>query len=367
MSGRTFAVGDIHGDISALFALLSRLPTLTEKDTLVFVGDYVDRGPASAQVIDSIRRLPRESKARIVALRGNHEDAWLRVIERGWPEFVLPRGNGCLAAMRSLHRRSPSPGRTRGRQDEELAMLTGAFFPPDVVEWMTALPFWYEDEHAIYVHAGLPRRPDGVPAPLQVKTEGRPPLVPRRGLLPRVPRQAGRLRPHGDRLPPPELSSYTPEDPADIWAGPLHRGPRHRVRQGGLPHRARAPGDARLRVAVKVTQETLTVATEGRGFHDVTAQVRAVVARSGVQTGLCTVFVQHTSASLLDPGERRSLGPPRPGALAREARPEDSSAYEHDAEGPDDMPGHLKASITRASESVPIASGRLALGTWQAI
>ncbi|MGO8996432.1 MAG: secondary thiamine-phosphate synthase enzyme YjbQ [Polyangiaceae bacterium] len=118
---------------------------------------------------------------------------------------------------------------------------------------------------------------------------------------------------------------------------------------------------------MKVTQETLTVATEGRGFHDVTAQVRAVVARSGVQTGLCTVFVQHTSASLLiqenaDPSVLRDLG-----RWLEKLAPEDSSAYEHDAEGPDDMPGHLKASITRASESVPIASGRLALGTWQAI
>jgi secondary thiamine-phosphate synthase enzyme len=118
---------------------------------------------------------------------------------------------------------------------------------------------------------------------------------------------------------------------------------------------------------VKVTQETLTVATKGRGFHDVTAQVRAIVARSGVQTGLCTVFVQHTSASLLiqenaDPSVLRDLG-----RWLEKLAPEDSSAYEHDAEGPDDMPGHLKASITRASESVPIASGRLALGTWQAI
>jgi secondary thiamine-phosphate synthase enzyme len=118
---------------------------------------------------------------------------------------------------------------------------------------------------------------------------------------------------------------------------------------------------------VKVTQETLTVATRGRGFHDLSAKVAAVVAKSAVKTGLATVFVQHTSASLViqenaDPSVLRDLG-----RWLEKLAPEDSSAYEHDAEGPDDMPGHLKAAITRASESIPIADGKLALGTWQAI
>ena len=113
-------------------------------------------------------------------------------------------------------------------------------------------------------------------------------------------------------------------------------------------------------------QETLTVATRGRGFHDVTAPIRAFVSKSGVRTGLCTVFVQHTSASLViqenaDPAVLRDLAK----WLDRVA-PEDAR-YEHDAEGPDDMPAHLKSAITRASESVPIAGGKLALGTWQAI
>jgi secondary thiamine-phosphate synthase enzyme len=117
---------------------------------------------------------------------------------------------------------------------------------------------------------------------------------------------------------------------------------------------------------VKVTQETLTVATKGPGFHDVTAKVRAVVARSGVTAGLCTVFIRHTSASLLiqenaDPSVLRDLGR----WLDRLAP--GSARYEHDAEGPDDMPGHLKAVITRTSESIPITDGQLALGTWQAI
>jgi secondary thiamine-phosphate synthase enzyme len=118
---------------------------------------------------------------------------------------------------------------------------------------------------------------------------------------------------------------------------------------------------------MKITQETLTVGTRGRDFHDLTASVRAIVTKSGVRAGLCTVFVQHTSASLLlqenaDPSVLRDLG-----RWLEKLAPQDSSAYEHDAEGPDDMPSHLKASMTRASESVPIVEGRLALGTWQAI
>jgi secondary thiamine-phosphate synthase enzyme len=118
---------------------------------------------------------------------------------------------------------------------------------------------------------------------------------------------------------------------------------------------------------MKITQETLTVGMKGRGFHDLTDSVRGVVARSGARIGLCTVFVQHTSASLLiqenaDPSVLRDLA-----RWLDKLAPEDSSAYEHDAEGPDDMPSHLKAAMTRASESVPIVDGRLALGTWQAI
>jgi secondary thiamine-phosphate synthase enzyme len=113
-------------------------------------------------------------------------------------------------------------------------------------------------------------------------------------------------------------------------------------------------------------QETLTVATRGRGFHDLTQAVRDVVARSGAQIGLCTVFVQHTSASLIiqenaDPSVLRDVE-----AWLDRLAPE-GPGYEHDAEGPDDMPSHLKSVVTRASESIPIAGGRLALGTWQAI
>jgi secondary thiamine-phosphate synthase enzyme len=115
------------------------------------------------------------------------------------------------------------------------------------------------------------------------------------------------------------------------------------------------------------TQETITVPTAGRGLHDVTADLRRIVHASGVVTGLCTVFVQHTSASLViqenaDPSVLRDLQ-----KWLERLAPEDPARYEHDDEGPDDMPGHLRSAVTRTSESIPITGGKLALGTWQAV
>jgi secondary thiamine-phosphate synthase enzyme len=115
-----------------------------------------------------------------------------------------------------------------------------------------------------------------------------------------------------------------------------------------------------------VHQEELHIATEGRGLRDVTRELAAVVAKSGARVGLCTVFVKHTSASLLiqenaDAAVLRDLGR----WLAKLA-PE-SADWEHDDEGPDDMPAHARAAVTRTSESIPVSAGRLALGTWQAV
>jgi secondary thiamine-phosphate synthase enzyme len=119
-------------------------------------------------------------------------------------------------------------------------------------------------------------------------------------------------------------------------------------------------------VDVKVHQRTLVVATPGRGFVDVTGEVARVVGESGVTTGLCTVFVRHTSASLViqenaDPAVLRDL------ARWMERLAPEGTEYEHDAEGPDDMPGHLRSAVTRSSEGIPVTKGRLALGTWQAV
>jgi len=115
-----------------------------------------------------------------------------------------------------------------------------------------------------------------------------------------------------------------------------------------------------------VASKSFVVRTEGRGLYDISDRVRAAVAESGVTAGICSVFLAHTSASLVtqenaDPAVLRDLE-----RWIDRVAPE-SDDYEHDAEGPDDMPSHIRASITKTSETVPISAKKLALGTWQAI
>ena len=117
---------------------------------------------------------------------------------------------------------------------------------------------------------------------------------------------------------------------------------------------------------MKVHQRAIAVSTHGRGLYDVTGEIARVVGEAAVATGLCTVFVRHTSASLViqenaDPAVLRDLA-----RWIDRIAPEQAH-YEHDDEGPDDMPAHLRATITRSSESIPISRGVLALGTWQAV
>lgn len=216
MAGRTFATGDIHGDLDALIRVQAQLPPLDDGDTLVFVGDYLNRGPFSAEVIDYLRALPKRTPAKVVTLRGNHEDAWLRVIEHGWNDFVLPPSHGCLEAMESYLGKEDGP--LEGERRELL--LRGGFFPDEVVAWMRELPYWYEDDHAIYVHAGLIQKDGRFLHPSE--TEPSSALLWHRN-------QAFFRDYRGKRVVfghtvteylPEELSSYTPEDPTDLWAGP---------------------------------------------------------------------------------------------------------------------------------------------------
>lgn len=118
---------------------------------------------------------------------------------------------------------------------------------------------------------------------------------------------------------------------------------------------------------MKVTQRAVRVRTTGRGFSDVTSLARDVVRESSVQTGTCSVFCAHTSASLViqenaDPAVLRDLA-----SWMSRVAPEDARAYEHADEGDDDMPAHLRSAITRSSETIPVTDGALGLGTWQAI
>ena len=116
-----------------------------------------------------------------------------------------------------------------------------------------------------------------------------------------------------------------------------------------------------------VVQETFDVTTRGRGFESLTSKVESILAKSRIASGLCNVFTQHTSASLLitenaDSAVRRDLE-----RFMQRIAPDGSAEYEHDTEGPDDMPAHIRSVLTSATLTVPIASGELQLGTWQGI
>jgi secondary thiamine-phosphate synthase enzyme len=111
----------------------------------------------------------------------------------------------------------------------------------------------------------------------------------------------------------------------------------------------------------------MQVATRGKGLYSITAEIEKWVEGQGVRTGLLTVFIQHTSASLViqenaDPDVVRDLD-----EFFARIVPEDASWYRHTAEGPDDMPAHIRAALTQTQLTIPLADSRLALGTWQGI
>jgi secondary thiamine-phosphate synthase enzyme len=113
--------------------------------------------------------------------------------------------------------------------------------------------------------------------------------------------------------------------------------------------------------------ETFSVRTHGKGTTEITREVAGILARSGIQTGTVTVFVRHTSASLVlmenaDPSARRDLE-----LFFDKLVPENTPWFIHTQEGPDDMPSHIRMALTRTSEVIPVMEGRMTLGTWQGI
>ena len=116
-----------------------------------------------------------------------------------------------------------------------------------------------------------------------------------------------------------------------------------------------------------IAQHRITVATRGQGLYEVTHEVTAWAAAQGTGRGLLTLFIRHTSASLLiqenaAPAVRDDLA-----AFMARLVPETSGLYAHDDEGPDDMPSHIRAALTQTHLAVPVEDGRLLLGTWQGI
>jgi secondary thiamine-phosphate synthase enzyme len=111
----------------------------------------------------------------------------------------------------------------------------------------------------------------------------------------------------------------------------------------------------------------LSIKVPGKGLHEITGEVHAVISSSGMREGLCTLFLQHTSASLViqenaDPAARRDLE-----RWLNRLVPEGDPLYTHTEEGPDDMPAHIKAALTATSLSIPLLDGALGLGRWQGI
>jgi secondary thiamine-phosphate synthase enzyme len=117
---------------------------------------------------------------------------------------------------------------------------------------------------------------------------------------------------------------------------------------------------------MKHHQKVLKIKTIGKEFHNITSKIEAFVTESDIETGLCTLFVRHTSASLIiqenaDPDVLRDFA-----NFFAKLVPEDQY-YIHNTEGADDMPAHIRSALTHTSEQIPIAKGRLVLGTWQGI
>ncbi len=116
-----------------------------------------------------------------------------------------------------------------------------------------------------------------------------------------------------------------------------------------------------------VSHTTLRIRTRGKGTTEISGEVARAIANSGIRDGIVTVFVRHTSASLVimenaDPSARRDLE-----TFFDKLVPENTPWFIHRLEGPDDMPSHIRMALTRTSETIPIQGGRMALGTWQGI
>ena len=116
-----------------------------------------------------------------------------------------------------------------------------------------------------------------------------------------------------------------------------------------------------------VYQSTFTCNPRGRGTYNISAQVEQHIHNSGIRTGICSVFIHHTSASLIitenaDPSVRRDLE-----TILHRLAPDGDPAYEHDYEGDDDMSGHVRCMLTHDSLSIPVTQGASGLGTWQGI
>ena len=149
---RTFVVGDIHGRCAQLLNLLDMLPRDPETDTLVFLGDLIDRGADAPGCVDHVMKMTRENPERVICLRGNHEQMLMDFLEGESSIWLTPVTGG----ERTYEQYTGQSVWGDPEQDlEDIRLTFERAFPVEHLEFMQGLPFYHEDDHAIYVHAGL--------------------------------------------------------------------------------------------------------------------------------------------------------------------------------------------------------------------
>ena len=149
---KTFVVGDIHGRCAQLLNLLDMLPRDPETDTLVFLGDLIDRGADAPGCVDHVMKMTRENPERVICLRGNHEQMLMDFLDGHTTIWLTPVTGG----ERTFEQYAGlSPWADPELDFDDIRLLFEQSFPVEHLEFMRKLPFYYEDDHAIYVHAGL--------------------------------------------------------------------------------------------------------------------------------------------------------------------------------------------------------------------
>ena len=149
---KTFVVGDIHGRCAQLLNLLDMLPRDPERDTLVLLGDLIDRGADAPGCVEHAMKLCRENPERVICLRGNHEQMMMDFLDDQPTIWLTP----VVGGERTYEQYAGvSPWADPERDPEEVRLVLERAVPAEHLEFMRGLPFYHEDEHAIYVHAGL--------------------------------------------------------------------------------------------------------------------------------------------------------------------------------------------------------------------
>lgn len=149
---RTFVVGDIHGRCAQLLNLLDMLPRDPETDTLVLLGDLIDRGADAPGCVSHAMKLCRENPERVICLRGNHEQMLMDFVDGQSNMWLTP----VVGGERTFEQYTGRPSRVDSEKDlDEMRELFVRSFPAEQLAFLEELPFYYEDEFAIYVHAGL--------------------------------------------------------------------------------------------------------------------------------------------------------------------------------------------------------------------